>query len=269
MRFYAEAGLTPSIALNSIGHPDDSCRIGYSKLLIEYLRENEQALDPEDRARIDANPLRTFDSKNERTQAVMRGAPVITDHICAECRDHFGRVQEALNDIGIDFALEPRLVRGLDYYTRTTFEFLSGNLGSQNAVGGGGRYDGLAEALGGDALSAIGFSLGVDRIILAGEAAERAGGDVTVYFVALNDAARRVSFRAVAALRRAGTGADMDYAGRGMKGQMKDAARSGARWAAIIGDDELAAGEVTLRDLESGEQQRVSLDDVRERVMRP
>jgi len=266
MRFFRKAGLEVRLLINSIGHVADSCRLGYNKVLVEFLRENEAALAPEDRARIDTNPLRTFDSKEERTAAVMEGAPLISDHICDDCREHFGAVLDLLKSVNVSFELEPRLVRGLDYYTRTTFEFIAGGLGSQNAVGGGGRYDGLAESLGGGPLTGIGFALGVDRILLALGDTGAPSRPITVYFVALGDAARLEAFKIVASLRDAGIAADLDLGSRGMKGQMKDADRSGARWAAILGENELAAGEVTLKDLSGGEQERVRIDDLERRL---
>lgn len=263
-RFLRSCGLEPTLVLNSIGHPDESCRLGYNKVLGEFLDENRDALAPEDRARIATNPLRTFDSKEARTIEVMTRAPLISEFICDACRSHFEAVKHSLSVLDVAFTIDPRLVRGLDYYTRTAFEFVSEGLGSQNAVGGGGRYDGLSEQLGGPPLPAIGFSLGVDRILLArGESAEKfAVPGVSVYVVALGATARSRALSLATELRRAGIGADLDLAGRGMKGQMKDAARSGARWAAIVGEKELAAGEVTLRDLESGEQERVPLTGV-------
>jgi histidyl-tRNA synthetase len=267
-RFLRSCGLEPKLVLNSIGHVDESCRLGYNKVLGEFLDENREELAPEDRARIAMNPLRTFDSKEARTIEVMTRAPLISEFICDACRSHFEAVKHSLSVLDVAFTIDPRLVRGLDYYTRTTFEFVSEGLGSQNAVGGGGRYDGLSEQLGGPPLPAIGFSLGVDRILLArGEAAEKfAVPGVSVYVVALGPTARSKALRLATELRRAGIGADLDLAGRGMKGQMKDAARSGARWAAIVGEKELAVGEVTLRDLESGEQERVPVAGVVGRV---
>lgn len=263
-RFLRSCGLEPTLVLNSIGHPDESCRLGYNKVLGEFLDENRDALATEDRARIATNPLRTFDSKEARTIEVMTRAPLISEFICDACRSHFEAFKHSLSVLDVAFTIDPRLVRGLDYYTRTAFEFVSEGLGSQNAVGGGGRYDGLSEQLGGPPLPAIGFSLGVDRILLArGESAEKfAVPGVSVYVVALGATARSRALSLATELRRAGIGADLDLAGRGMKGQMKDAARSGARWAAIVGEKELAAGEVTLRDLESGEQERVPLAGV-------
>jgi histidyl-tRNA synthetase len=265
-RFLRDAGLRPTLLLNSIGHVDPSCRLGYHKVLIEFLEANESSLAPVDRDRIHTNPLRTFDSKEERTVEVMRDAPLISDHICRDCRAHFEHVQGLLREVGVDYELQPRLVRGLDYYTRTTFEFVSTGLGSQNAVGGGGRYDGLAEALGGPPLTGIGFGLGVDRILLAlGEQGD-IPPSVHVYVVALGEEARAEGLALATRLRAAGVGADLDLAGRAMKGQMKDAARSGARWAAILGAEELAAGEVTLKNLATGDQERVRLEELERRV---
>src|SRR5919106_6391056 len=266
MRYLTEVGIEASLLLNSIGHPDESCRRGYLSLLVAFLKDHVDDLATEDRGRIDTNPLRTFDSKEEKTIAVMREAPLITDHLCDACRKHFDAVQELLGDIEVPFTLEPRLVRGLDYYTRTAFEFVSEGLGAQNAVGGGGRYDGLSESLGGPPLPAIGFALGFDRILMARRPSDKGPGAVDVYVVAIGEAAQPEALRLCTALRRAGIGADLDLMGRSMKGQMKDADRSGARWAAILGEEEMAAREATLRDLESGEQERLPLDQVVRKV---
>ncbi|MDP9234718.1 MAG: histidine--tRNA ligase [Actinomycetota bacterium] len=265
-RFIREAGLEPVLLLNSIGHEDPSCRQGYLKVLSGFLHEHADQLASEDRQRIDTNPLRTFDSKERRTIEVMEDAPLLSDHICDACREHFNEVASALTDLGVGFQLEPRLVRGLDYYTRTTFEYQVGGLGAQNAVGGGGRYDGLSEALGGPRLPGIGFGLGLDRIVLAlantGAKPEAAEGAVHVYVVALGGPAQRAALKLATDLRRAGIGADLDLAGRSMKGQMKDASRSGARWAVILGEDEIAKGTAALKDLRSSEQRTVALAEV-------
>ena len=266
-RFLTDAGVESTLLLNSIGHPDAGCRDGYLEGLVAYLTKHESSLHPDDRERIRTNPLRTFDSKEDKTIAVMEKAPVITDHLCSDCRAHFEEVQRLLKDLEVDFQLDHTLVRGLDYYTRTAFEFIGGSLGSQNAVGGGGRYDGLSELLGGPPLPGIGFALGLDRIMIArGEGREKPG--VVAYVVALGDEARDAALPLATRLRRAGIATELDLAGRGMKGQMKDASRSGARFAVIVGDDELAAGEVTLRDLDSREQERCSLDDLPGRLSR-
>ena len=269
VRYYKAVGLAPDLLLNSIGHVADDCRLAYIEELKRFLVANRDRLAPSDRDRVESNALRTFDSKEERTIEVMREAPLISDHLCAECKAHFEIVQELLNDIGVRYELAPRLVRGLDYYTRTTFEFVSGGLGAQNAIGGGGRYDGLSQALGGPELPSIGFALGIDRIMVA---RADAGADafwkpaIDVYVVAIGEGAERAALRIATELRAAGVGTDLDLAGKGIKGQMKDASRSGARWAAILGEQELASGEVTLKDLGSGEQERVSIDELHRKV---
>jgi histidyl-tRNA synthetase len=265
-RFLADAGVETELLLNSIGHVDPSCRGAYLDELRTFLRARLDDLAEEDKERVDKNPLRTFDSKERATVAVMKDAPVITDHLCPDCDAHFAQVRSLLDDLEVPYVLEPRLVRGLDYYTRTAFEFVAGGLGSQNAVGGGGRYDGLAESLGGDPLPGMGFALGVDRIAIARGADEDLRGSIDVYVVAVGDDAAVVGLRLATTLRRAGIGADLDLAGRSMKGQMKQASSSGARWAAIIGERELASGNVTLKDLSTSDQQEVALDRVAEVV---
>ena len=257
-RFLSEAGVEWRLLLNSIGHLDESCRSGYLKALVDYLRTHESALAPDDRDRIDANPLRAFDSKEEATVGVMKQAPTITEHLCEDCARHFDDVRRMLDALGVVYTIDPTLVRGLDYYTRTAFEFVSDDLGAQSTVLGGGRYDGLAESLGGGHLPGIGFALGVDRLLLASRTLkEWQPRPVAAFVVAVGDRAGLEALPLVTELRRAGIGADWDLMGRGMKGQMKGADRSGARWAAILGDEELDAGEVTLKDLETGEQERI------------
>ena len=262
-RLLSEVDVKPKLLLNSIGHRDGSCRGAYLDTLVAWLKDHEGDLAPPDRDRIDTNPLRTFDSKEEKTIALLADAPVITDHLCDDCKTHFEKVRSLLGDVGVPFELDPRLVRGLDYYTRTAFEFVSTGLGSQNAVGGGGRYDGLSESLGGPPLPGIGFALGVDRILLATEDRHWIDpGPPHVYAIAQGDDARREIFKLVTELRRAVVQVEFDVMDRQMKGQMKDADRSGARWAAILGDEELSSGEVTLKDLKSGEQERVRRGDL-------
>jgi histidyl-tRNA synthetase len=266
MRFLTASAVTPELLLNSIGHPSPDCRGAYLETLRSFLQQRTEDLAEDDRERVHTNPLRTFDSKERATVAVMREAPVITENLCDDCAGHFGEVQALLDRIGIVYRIDPKLVRGLDYYTRTTFEFVSGGLGSQNAVGGGGRYDGLAEALGGDPLPGIGFALGVDRIILAADEPGAEAPPIDVYIVVVGDDAVSDAFDLATSLRRAGIGADFDLAARSMKGQMKQASTSGARWAAILGDKERAAGTVTLKDLTTSEQREMPADDLIEAV---
>ena len=267
-RFLTEAGVETVLLLNSIGHPDETCRLGYLSVLLDFLKENLESLHPDDRDRLNTNPLRTFDSKEERTIAVMEKAPIITDHLCDACRTHFDEVQDHLRSVNVDFKLDHTLVRGLDYYTRTAFEFVGDHLGSQNAVGGGGRYDGLSQLLGGPEMPGIGFALGLDRIMIArGEQPESSGG-VDVYLVTLGDAAQKSALPLATDLRRSGVAIDFDQNGRGMKAQMKDASRSGARYAVIVGADELAAGTATVKDLSTGEQESCALGDLKGRLSR-
>jgi len=260
-------GLAPTLLLNSIGHVDPSCRLGYNETLVAYLEKRAGELAEDDRERVATNPLRTFDSKEEATRKVMAEAPVISDHICPECKSHFEEVLGLLQDAGVASTLEPRLVRGLDYYTRTTFEFeLATGLGSQATVLAGGRYDGLAESLGGDRLPGIGFAGGIDRMLLAGGRSPVRQSAVTAYVVGIGDEAERQVLPLATRLRASGIGAEFDLAGRSMKGQMKDASRSGARYAVIIGAEEIVAGEATVKDLASGEQERVRLEDLEGRL---
>ncbi len=228
-------------------------------------------LAEEDREKVDRHPLRVLDSKRPATAAVVAEAPGPADHLSDEATAHFERVQAGLTALDIPFTIEPRLVRGLDYYTRTTFELQAEALDTaQNAVGGGGRYDGLAEALGGPSTPGIGFGMGVERILLAADAegvwdVPPSAVDVFVVDVTGGDVARDLT----ATLRRAGVGADRGFDGRSMKSQMKAADRSGARFAAIVGEDEAAAGVVTLRPLrDEGEQQQVPTADLIDTIRR-
>jgi len=264
-RFYAEAGVEARLKLNSIGHLDPSCRLGYIDTLVAYLRSRTDDLAPEDRDRIDNNPLRTFDSKEEATKMVMTDAPVITDHLCPSCAEHFEGVRRLLDSVGVGYDLEPALVRGLDYYTRTAFEWVAPGLGSQDAVGGGGRYDGLSESLGGPPLPGIGIAPGLDRIILA-RTGLRSIPAPQAYLVGVGEDAQREAFRLATKLRSQGIATEMDLLGRGLKGQMKDASRTGARWAVILGDDEVRDGTATVKNLERGEQDTVPIERVEELV---
>ncbi len=267
VRFFRAAGIDATLLLNSIGHVDRSCRSGFLDRLAEYLRDRAGDLAPEDVARIDKNPLRTFDSKEPATIAVMADAPRISDALCPACREHFDEVKALLDELGVAYTLEPALVRGLDYYTRTTFEWVAGGLGSQNAVGGGGRYDGLSESLGGPPLPGIGLAPGIDRMLLALEAtAAPTQPGIGAYVVSVGQETGRAALLLATELRRVGITADLDLAGRSMKGQMKDAVRTGARFAVILGDREIAEGRATVKNLASQEQETIPLDEVAQRV---
>ena len=227
-----------------------SSREAYREILRGYLREHEDQLSDEVRSRIDLNPMRAFDADHEGTRAVMAGAPVLADHLAAEDREHFAEVLALLDAAGLPYQVDATLVRGLDYYTRTVFEFVSGALGAQSGVGGGGRYDGLAEQLGGSATPGMGWAAGVERILLAAE--ERPEPEpVTILFVALDSDtpdARRAGFALACEARRAGVATQMELSGRSLKGQRKQAARLGARFTAMVGE-----GPIVLEDHEAGE----------------
>lgn len=249
------------LLLNSLG--DRECRPVYRAALQEFLRRLD--LDEETRRRIEINPLRVLDDKREAVQRQLTDAPMMRDHLCEACKAYHEQVRELLTAAGVAFEDDPRLVRGLDYYTRTTFEFVHDGLGSQSAVGGGGRYDGLSEMIGGPELPSVGWALGVDRTVLAlraeGVRPQVAAGP-RVYAVPLGEEARRTLFGVVTRLRREGVAADFAFGGKGLKNAMKSANRSGARWALVLGERDLAEGTVQLKDLESGEQEAVPLDRV-------
>jgi len=254
-----------TLLLNSMGHPSEECRGRYLPALRAFLQQHRDELDSDCRRRMETNPLRVFDCKVPGDQRILAEAPTIDQFLCPECREHLDAVKTYLKDAGISFVPAPRLVRGFDYYTRTTFEYQSSALeAAQNALGGGGRYDGLVQQLGGPPLPGIGFGLGVDRILLAQEATGAAAGSarLDVYVVPLSRAERDLAVRLVREVRDAGMSADMPYADRALKGNLKNADRLGARFAALIGPAERDAGTVTLREMTSGEQETVPLDGV-------
>ncbi|WP_436770680.1 histidine--tRNA ligase [Yinghuangia sp. YIM S09857] len=249
------------LLLNSLGCKE--CRPVYRARLQEFLRGLD--LDEETRGRIEINPLRVLDDKRPEVQAQLSGAPLITDNLCEACAAHHAFVRSMLDDLKIAYEDTPKLVRGLDYYVRTIFEFVHDGLGAQSAIGGGGRYDGLAQDLGGPELPSVGWALGIGRTMLAMEAEGQEiemGADCDVYGVALGEAARREVFKLVTALRLADIPADMAYDGKKLKGAMKAADQSGARYAIVVGERDLAEGVAQLKDLTTGDQTAVPLDAV-------
>jgi histidyl-tRNA synthetase len=267
----AEAVMLLDAILRELGVPDLTLRLGslgspalraaYREELGAYLRDHEADLSRDVRERIDANPLRAFDSKDERTREVMAEAPKLLERLAGEDIDHFGEVRSLLDSAGIGYELDPTLVRGIDYYTRTVFAFDCGELGAQSEVGAGGRYDGLVEQLGGPPTPAVGWAAGIERILLAlGEPEEEAARDL---FVAVADGAPRDRALALAnELRQAGISTELDLAGRGLRGQMKQADRIGARHTVILEAD----GSAQLRDMESGDQRPVDLANLAEEL---
>ena len=229
------------LELNSIG--DDKCRPAYLERLQEWLDAHDSELDEEARAKRRTTPLRVFDVKNERTQAVLRAAPKIGEALCDECREHFERVRGYLDVFGVRYELAPTLVRGLDYYTRTTFEFKDEAIGAQDTICGGGRYDGLIETIGGPPTPGIGFGAGVERLLMSIPEDRSVPDHVDVFFVVEEGADRTRVLETIATLRAGGVASDTDYADRSLKGQLTQARRSGATVTAIVGKGE----RVTLR----------------------
>lgn len=264
MLFYREVGVSDArLLMNSVGCP--VCRPEYVRQLREFLARHLGELCADCRRRYETNPLRVLDCKNEACRQVMAHAPRMLDYLCEECSQHFSAVQEHLKTLRIDYEIEPRIVRGLDYYTKTAFEFVSAALGAQDAVGGGGRYDGLVEECGGPPTPAVGLAIGLERVLLVRQAARASApepGRFGVYVVALGDEPWPPAYALAAELREAGQRVEIDYRRRSLRAQLRQADAGNFRYAAIIGEDELAAGVVTLRDMETGEQQQVPRSEV-------
>jgi histidyl-tRNA synthetase len=259
-------GLTQfELVLNSVG--DAKCRPAYVETLRAALRARASELCPDCQRRTETNPLRVLDCKVPQDQAVIESLPRISDHLCDECRAHFAEVRRELDLLGIPYRLSHRLVRGLDYYVRTTFEVLSGELGAQNSVLGGGRYDGLVKQLGGPDLPGIGFALGMERLVMTVPPVE-VEARCEVFLAPLAPGARDFALRLQRQLRKAGVSAMTDHEGRGLKSQLKRADKLGARFVAILGEDELAKARWTVRDMKSGGQEEVGLDAAAEYLIK-
>ena len=261
MAFFGRLGLRDRIALhvNSIG--DAACRPGFRAALAAHLDAYQAELCEECRARVGRNPLRVLDCKKPGCQPVIEGAPSILEALCAPCRAHFDRVLGYLDGLGLRYEVTPRLVRGLDYYVRTTFEVLTGELGAQNAVAGGGRYDGLVELLEGPRDPGIGFAIGMERVaLLLGPATDRAAAFVLL--VPLGEAALGRCLALVQALRAAAVPADVAYGARKLRAELERAHRLRVPYVLIVGDDELTSGRATVRDMATGAQEPLAFDDV-------
>jgi histidyl-tRNA synthetase len=251
--------------VNTLGCPQ--CRQTYREILKDFLAAKGDQFCPDCLRRRETNPLRVFDCKVERCQALLESAPMLIDHICEDCRAHFDAVKDYLEKLGTRYAVNPRIVRGLDYYMRTTFEVISDRLGAQNAIGGGGRYNGLVRDLGGPDVAAIGFAIGMERLILLLQQEQRDMVRVPRFFVAgLGEQPRARAFLLVQQLRGRGLETEMDYEGRSLKSQMRRADKSGARYVLILGEDELMRRQIQLRDMQTKTQKVLSLDNVVEEI---
>ncbi|SFA94232.1 histidine--tRNA ligase [Selenomonas ruminantium] len=255
------------LSLNSVGCP--KCRPVYRKVLQDFFRDKLEDLCDDCKDRFERSPLRILDCKADADKPYMADAPKITDCLCEECQDHFHKVQHFLTEAGVEFELDARLVRGLDYYTKTAFEIKYPPLGAQSAVAGGGRYDGLIEEIGGNSTPAVGFATGLERVLLALEKQNllpEMDNKTDAFVVALGEEAQGAAFKLLTKLRQAGLKAGMDYAGRSMKAQMKQANKANARFALIIGEDEVKEACVQLKDMEKSEQEKVSFDNIIEKL---
>ncbi len=256
-----ELGLQVSLELNSLGCK--ACRPTFRKKLLSFLHESMDILCDDCRRRAESNPLRVLDCKKPQCRELVQSAPSIQDNLCTECDGHFNAVQQQLDTLGVEYRLNRFMVRGLDYYCRTTFEFITGDLGAQAAVGAGGRYDGLVEQLGGPKVPGIGFALGIERLVLLlGQQQESRQKPETldVFIAGLGKQASTYSFGLVHELRKNGISALMDHEARSLKSQMKQADKAGAAFVCIIGDDEIAKGTALFRDMKTKEQQDIGLE---------
>jgi histidyl-tRNA synthetase len=270
-RLYEDLGLTNlTLNLNSIG--DANCRPKYLDTLRDYYRGKLDDVCDDCRGRLERNPLRLLDCKNEKCQPIIAMAPSIADHLCDECADHFEQVKAYMDGLGIPYVINPTLVRGLDYYTRSVWEVLPQEEGAQSTVGGGGRYDGLIEQLGGKPTPGVGFATGIERMIINLKRQEVPLPDskpLDLFVVTQSPEARVSAFKLASDVRKSGLSAVAGSAGRSFKAQMRHAGSLGARYAAIIGDRELAAGTVALKRLEDGSQEDVPMSEVAAKLEAP
>jgi histidyl-tRNA synthetase len=249
------------LRLSSLGSPET--RVEYRERLQAYLHEHESELSEDVRARIELNPLRAFDAEHEGTRRVMAGAPRLLEQLSPDDATHFADVRALLDEASVAYEVDSTLVRGLDYYTRTVFEFTSDALGAQSGVGGGGRYDGLIELLGGKPTPGIGWAAGIERILLAGDREHAAASPVDLFIALDGERSRRVAFGLLHDARSAGLVAQMELAGRSLKGQLGHADALGARYVAIVED-----GQTALKDMQDGGQERIATDTVVHAVLR-
>jgi histidyl-tRNA synthetase len=259
---YRELGIMQfALKVNSVGC--QQCRPAYKKKLLEALQKVQSQLSPESQARVNQNPLRVLDSKDEKDRELTRTAPLMKDHLCPECSEHFLEVQKLLQSTGTSFEIDGRLVRGLDYYTKTAFEITSSALGSQDALAGGGRYDLLVEELGGKPTPGIGFAAGMERLMMVlAKVGTPAPSGLTpiLYIVTTDDSSRRWAFTTASSLRSKGLRVEIDYLGRSVKAQMRESNRLEAQYSMVIGDTELKTQQAKLKNMKTGEETSVNLD---------
>ena len=262
--FFKKIGLKNiKLCINSIGCP--ACRNRYNEMLKDYFRPHVSTMCEDCQARIEKNPLRMIDCKIDGGKEVVQNAPRLIDYLCEDCKAHFEDLKSRLDVIGIRYEIDPNIVRGLDYYTRTVFEFVSENVGTQGTICGGGRYDGLVENCGGAPTPGIGFAMGVERLLLEAEAQGiefEKNDSVKIYLAGMSDAANEKIAKICYELRINGIGCETDLMNRSFKAQMKYAGKSGIPYLAVIGDDELASGKVNIKKMDDGSQTEIELDKI-------
>jgi histidyl-tRNA synthetase len=249
------------LKLNSVGCP--ACRPAYTEALKKFLVEQREELCETCQDRTSSNPLRVFDCKNEKCRTAIKSAPTIIDYLCEGCEDNFTKVKAYLEFMALEYTADPHLVRGLDYYTKTTFEITAPGLGAQDAVAAGGRYDNLVKSYGGPETPGLGFAIGVERVMITlGEEADTLDDGLDAYVITLDEASKKAGLAMAKKAREAGLSLEMDFTGKNLKKQMINANKSGARYAVIIGSDEMLTGSMTLKDMVSGEQKGVDAEDL-------
>ncbi len=261
MRYLERLGIGKlSLQINSLGCP--ACRAPYKTEIQRFLESKRASLCDDCQRRLETNPLRIFDCKKEECQAALTEAPVVLDYLCPDCRRHFEEVKTLLDDFPLPYSINPRMVRGLDYYTRTAFEVVAGELGAQNAVCGGGRYDGLAQEIGGPPVPAIGFAIGVERVVLLLTEKKSFSRHPEVFLATLGKKAQQRGFPLAQEFRDHGLWAEFDYEGKSLKSQMRKADKMKSRYVIILGEEELKKNRVILRNMATKDQEEVPLEDV-------
>ena len=252
-----------ALHINSIGCP--KCRAAYNEILKDHFRPHMDTMCDDCKNRFERNPLRMIDCKVDAEKDIVKNAPRLIDHLCDECKAHFEGVKSGLETIGIEYTIDPNIVRGLDYYTRTVFEFVSENVGTQGTICGGGRYDGLVESVGGPHVPGIGFAMGVERFLMEVEAQEiplTKPDYVKIYFASMSDDAKKFIGKTCYDLRLNGVGCEQDLMGRAFRAQMKYAGKAGIPYMAVIGDDELASGKIKIKKMDDGSETEVAVADL-------
>lgn len=245
------------LEINSIGCPD--CRPAYLEKLIEYFTPRLNEMCEDCGRRLGKNPLRVLDCKNEKCRTVIKDAPVMLDNLCSVCGEHFSDVKKNLTLLGVNYQINPLMVRGLDYYVRTAFEMVTDKLGAASAIGAGGRYDGLVKTLGGPDIGGVGFAIGMDRVVELMKLAEKLESSKPDVFIVSFESTKDISIKLLADMRNIGVRAELDLDGKGLKSQMKKADRSGARYAVILGEEEFSRGKLTLRNLADSQQEEIDI----------